>query len=272
MLDTPLAKIGDQGVFTKELERALLDGRIDCAVHSLKDVPTTIPPGLAIVAVLEREDVHDVFISHPKKPYRRLKDVPAGAILATGSLRRKCQILSARPDVHIADIRGNLNTRMRKLEESNWDGTILAQAGVKRLGWTEAVTEVLPIEIMLPAVGQGALAIEARQGDGRIAEMLRTLHHTPTARATSAERALLRELEGGCQVPLGAYARISGDELRMDAIIGSLDGKRVVRGTRTGFVADAEKVGIELAGELIRLGGKKILEEIRSSTRDSVDR
>jgi hydroxymethylbilane synthase len=267
ILDAPLAKIGDQGLFTKELELALLDGRIDCAVHSLKDIPTTIHEGLAIAAVLEREDVHDVFIAHPKRPYRHLNDVPPGAALLTGSLRRKCQLLSARPDLHIIDVRGNLNSRMRKLEESNWDGMILAQAGVKRLGWAENITEILPFEFMLPAVGQGALAVEARLGDGRIAEMLRVLHHTPTAIATSAERALLRRLEGGCQIPIGAYGQIREDGIRIDAVIGSLDGKRVVRGTKGGPVAEAEKVGIELAEELMRLGGKEILEEIRSSTR-----
>ncbi len=267
VLDAPLSRIGDQGLFTKELELALLDGRIDCAVHSLKDIPTSIQDGLEIVAVLEREDVHDVFISHPKKSYRRFNDVPPGALLATGSLRRKCQLLSARPDIRIIDIRGNLNTRMQKLEESSWDGMILAQAGVKRLGWTNNITEVLPFDIMLPAVGQGALAIEARLGDGRIAEMLQTLHHRPTATATSAERALLRRLEGGCQIPIGAYARILEETIRIDAIIGSLDGKRIVRGTRTGPVADAEKTGVELAEELMRLGGREILEEIRNLAR-----
>jgi hydroxymethylbilane synthase len=266
ILDAPLAKIGDRGIFTKELEFALLDGRIDCAVHSLKDIPTTIHEGLAIVAVLEREDVHDVFISHPKKSYRHWNDIPPGAALATGSLRRKCQLLSARPDLHIIDIRGNLNSRMRKLEESNWDGMILAQAGVKRLGWTDNITEILSFELMLPAVGQGALAIEARTGDGRIAEMLRVLHHKPTAIATAAERSLLRRLEGGCQIPIGAYAMIREDTVRIDAVIGSLDGKRVVRGTKAAPVAEAEKAGIELAEELMRLGGNEILEEIRSST------
>lgn len=267
ILDAPLAKIGDQGLFTKELELALLDGRIDCAVHSLKDLPTAVPNGLAITAVLEREDAHDVFIEHPKRSYRYFSDVPPGAALATGSLRRKCQLLSARPDVRIIDIRGNLNTRMRKLEESNWDGMILAKAGVLRLGWAENITEVLPFEIMLPAVGQGALAVEARQDDERIAEMLRTLHHEPTAIATTGERALLRRLEGGCQIPIGAFAQIREREFRIEAVIGSLDGKRIVRGTGYGSTAEAERVGSELAEDLIRRGGKEILEEIRSLTR-----
>ncbi len=267
ILDAPLAKIGDQGLFTKELELALLDGRIDCAVHSMKDIPTTIPQGLAIIAVLEREDVRDVFISHPEKKHRRLNEVSPDGILATGSLRRKCQLLNTLPHIQIADIRGNLNTRMRKLEESNWDGMILAKAGVKRLGWTESITEVLPFEVMLPAVGQGALAVEARQDDGRVADALQFLHHKPTALATSAERALLRRLEGGCQIPIGAYAQIREDEIKIDAIIGSLDGKRIIRGSKTGLVAEAQEIGNELAEELIQQGGKEILEEIRRASR-----
>jgi len=265
ILDAPLAKIGDKGLFTKELEIALLDKRIDLAVHSLKDVPTVIPEGLAIGAILEREDVHDVFIANPKKANSSFINLPQNAVIATGSLRRKCQLLSARPDLQIVDIRGNLNTRIKKLDESDWDGIILAKAGVMRLGLTHRITEILPLEIMLPAVGQGALAIEIRNGDKNIEEVIRTLHHIPTATAVTAERALLRHLEGGCQIPIGAYGQINGDELQLDAIIGSLDGRHIVRGTKAGNQNDAERIGIELAEELLQQGGKEILEEIRNS-------
>jgi hydroxymethylbilane synthase len=266
ILDSPLAKIGDKGLFTKELDAALLDERIDLAVHSFKDVPTAIPEGLAIVAVLEREDVRDVFISHPKSQNKLFMTLPRHAVIATGSLRRKCQALNARQDIQIVDIRGNLNTRIKKLDESNWDGIILAKAGVTRLGWAQRITEILPFEIMLPAVGQGALAVEIRNGDKRIEELLRTLHHLPTALTVTAERSLLRHLEGGCQIPIGAYGQIQGNELRLDAVIGSLDGKRIVNGSRNGNHADAERIGIELAEELLKRGGKEILDEIRHST------
>jgi hydroxymethylbilane synthase len=266
ILDVPLAKIGDKGLFTKELEMALLDERIDLAVHSFKDVPTAIPDGLTIGAVLEREDVRDVFIGHPKNPNQLFMTLPRHAVIATGSLRRKCQVLNTRQDIQIVDIRGNLNTRIKKLDESNWDGMILAKAGVTRLGWAQRITEILPIEIMLPAVGQGALAIEIRSGDKRIEELLRTLHHIPTALIVTAERSLLRHLEGGCQIPIGAYGQVQGNELRLEAVIGSLDGKRMVKGSRNGSHADAEQIGIALAEELLNRGGKEILSEIRHTT------
>jgi hydroxymethylbilane synthase len=266
ILDAPLAKIGDKGLFTKELDVALLDERIDLAVHSFKDVPTAIPEGLAIGAVLEREDVRDVFIGHSKSPNQIFMTLPRQAVIATGSLRRKCQVLNARKDIQIVDIRGNLNTRIKKLDESNWDGIILAKAGVTRLGWAQRITEILPFEIMLPAVGQGALAIEMRNGDKRIEELLRTLHHLPTALTVTAERSLLRRLEGGCQIPIGAYGQVQGNKLRLDAMIGSLDGKRIVKGSRSGSHTNAEKIGIELAEELLKRGGKEILDEIRNSS------
>jgi hydroxymethylbilane synthase len=266
ILDAPLAKIGDKGLFTKELELALLDERIDLAVHSFKDVPTAIPEGLAIAAVLEREDARDVFIGHPKRQNQLFMTLPRHAVIATGSLRRKSQVLNARQDIQIVDIRGNLNTRMKKLDESNWDGMILAKAGVTRLGWAQRITEILPFEIMLPAVGQGALAIEMRNGDKRIEELLRTLHHLPTALTVTAERSLLRHLEGGCQIPIGAYGQMQGNELRLDAVIGSLDGKRMVKGSRSGSTVDTEQIGIDLAKELLKRGGKEILDEIRHTT------
>ncbi|MGD1044016.1 MAG: hydroxymethylbilane synthase [Bacteroidota bacterium] len=265
ILDAPLAKIGDKGLFTKELEIALLDNRVDIVVHSYKDVPTFVPEGLSIAAVLEREDVHDVFIANPKKSNRTIVGLPLNAIIATGSLRRKCQLLNARPDIHIVEIRGNLNTRLKKLDSSEWDGMILAKAGITRLGWAQRITDILPFELMLPAVGQGALAIECRIGDQLIQEMLRPLHHHPTAITVTAERALLRHLEGGCQIPIGTYGRIIGNEFQLDAVIGSLDGKRIVRGKKIGTISHAEQTGIDLAKELLSRGGKEILEEIRQT-------
>ncbi len=265
ILDAPLSKIGDKGLFTKELEHALLDGRIDLAVHSLKDVPTVLPGGLTIGAVLEREDVRDVFIAHPRKAHRRFLELPPNAVVATGSLRRRCQLLNARPELQIVDIRGNLNTRLKRLEESDWDGMILARAGVIRLGWTERITETLSLELMLPAVGQGAMAVEIRNDDATILDVLRRLHHEPPAAAVQAERAFLRELEGGCQIPIGAYAQVQDDRLTLSAVIGSLDGTRVLRGTHSGSRADATRVGVELALDLIRQGGKEILDAIRQA-------
>ena len=265
ILDAPLAKIGDKGLFTKELELALLDQRVDIAVHSFKDVPTLVPEGLLIASVLEREDAHDVFIANPKKRYQAFIGLPPGATIATGSLRRKCQLLNARPDLQIAEIRGNLNTRMKKLDSSEWDGMILAKAGVTRLGWSQRITEVLPFDLMLPAVGQGALAIECRSGDQRVQEILRPLHHHSTAIAIMAERALLQYLEGGCQIPIGAYGQIIGHELRLDAVIGSVDGKNLLRGKKIGTIFHAEQIGIDVAEDLLNRGGKEILKEIRQT-------
>ncbi len=263
ILDSPLSKIGDKGLFTKEIEKALLDRRIDLAVHSLKDIPTEIPKGLQLAVITEREDVHDVFLSHPSKAYKKLADVPANGTIATGSLRRKCQLLKFRPDFQIVDIRGNLNTRLQKLEESDWDGLVLARAGVRRLGWTDRITEVLPFEIMLPAVGQGALAVEIRSGDLPLKNLLQTLHHDSTATAVLGERALLRYLEGGCQIPIGAYGRIEGNQFVLEALIGSLDGRTIVRGTIKGRTDKPESLGTELARQLLDRGGKEILEGIR---------
>jgi hydroxymethylbilane synthase len=214
---------------------------------------------------LEREDVRDVFIAHRSNKIATFAELPHGAIIATGSLRRKCQLLSARPDLQIVDLRGNLNTRVKKLDESTWDGMILAKAGVTRLGWAKRITDILPFELMLPAVGQGALAIETRIDDLHTNNILHSLHHQPTADAVSAERALLRELEGGCQVPIGAWGTIQGTELHLEAVIGNLDGTKLIRGQRSSSISDAEKIGIELAQELLHRGGKEILEQLRSA-------
>jgi hydroxymethylbilane synthase len=263
ILDSPLSKIGDKGLFTREIEQALIENRIDIAVHSLKDLPTETPAGLIIGAVTQREDAGDVFISHPNKNYTAFTALPHGAIIATGSLRRRCQILHNRPDLHIVDIRGNIQTRFKKLSESTWDGMLLAHAGVHRLGLDNEISfRFDPIEL-LPAVGQGALGIEIRRSDDRTSEYVAALHHPETAQATSSERALLRTLEGGCQIPVGAYGRIRGDTLVLDAMVGSLDGTTVIRDTASGPVEDPDAIGRGLAESLLRQGAAGILRDIR---------
>ncbi|HTY59899.1 MAG TPA: hydroxymethylbilane synthase [Bacteroidota bacterium] len=271
VLDSPLSAIGDRGLFTREIEEALLARRIDCAVHSLKDLPTELPGGLTVGAVCVREDIRDVFIPHPDNPVRTLLDQRQGVEIATGSLRRRSQLLARRPDFRIVDIRGNLNTRMNKLKESTWAGMILACAGVRRLGWEESIGEIIPVEILLPAVGQGAIAVEIRQGDARVSSMLAGLDDPGTACAVRAERALLRALEGGCQIPIGAYGRIedtgSGEELHLDGLVASLDGRTVVRGKTHGRASGAEEIGRALGETLLEGGADRILREIRNETR-----
>ncbi len=263
ILDSPLSKIGDKGLFTKELESALLENQIDLAVHSLKDVPTKLPDRLLIAAVAEREDSRDVFIASANNNYHKLENIPVGSKVATGSLRRKCQLLNLRPDLNIIEIRGNLNTRFSKLDESDWAGMILARAGVIRLGWENRITHVLSLDKMLPAVGQGALGIETRADDQSTIEIVSRLNHKETEISVNGERALLRRLEGGCQIPIGAYGRILNKNFRLDAVIGSLDGKRIVRDFIRGKPEDSEQLGIELAELLLSNGGKEILAEIR---------
>ncbi|MBI3765612.1 MAG: hydroxymethylbilane synthase [Ignavibacteriales bacterium] len=263
ILDSPLSKIGDKGLFTKENEHALLKHKIDLAVHSLKDLPTELPLGLIIGAITKREDVHDVFIKHPSKQYIHLEDVPHGGKIATGSLRRKCQLLNWRPDVEVIDLRGNLQTRFAKLEASDWDGMILARAGVFRLGLVDRITEVIPIERMLPAVGQGALGIEIRDDDPSTQKYVQVLASRAATVATMGERAFLRHLEGGCQVPIGAYGRIEDNEFFLDGFIGSLDGRKIARGKLHGAPDKADALGIQLAQSLVDSGGREILEKIR---------
>ena len=265
ILDSPLSKIGDKGLFTKELEHALLEKKIDLAVHSLKDVPTQVSAGLIIGAVCKREDVRDVFISHPKKNNQSLRDVPSGGTIATGSLRRKCQLLQHRPDLKIVDIRGNLATRKQKLEQSDWDGMLLARAGLVRLGWESIIAEILEPTFILPAVGQGALAIEIRSDDSTLHELIKPMNDNETMDATLAERALLRRLEGGCQIPIGTFGRIEDGVLKLNAVVGSIDGKKIVAGKNEGMPASAEKLGIGLANELLAKGAKEILDEIRNN-------
>lgn len=265
ILDSPLAKIGDKGLFTKELEVALLNGSVDLAVHSLKDVPTKLPDGLVLAAITSREDVRDVFIAHPKKNYKNLDDVPEGGTIATGSLRRSCQLMSWRPDLKIVNIRGNLNTRFSKLDASDWDGMLLARAGVIRLGFENRISEVISLERILPAVGQGALAIECRADNAEVRKMLKPLESAATTAATLGERSLLRRLEGGCQVPIGTHGRIEQNVFYLDAVIGSLDGKKIVRGKVHGDPQSSEELGTTLAEILLKGGGKAILDGIRAS-------
>lgn len=265
ILDSPLSKIGDKGLFTKEIEKALLEKEIDLAIHSLKDVPTRVENGLKLGAISEREDARDVFISHPAKKYTSLNDVPIGGTIATGSLRRKCQLLFHRPDLTIVDIRGNLKTRKEKLEQSNWDGMLLAKAGVTRLGWSAMISEIFAPTFILPAVGQGALGIEIRENDTELQKLIDPLNDKNTFRATAGERALLRRLEGGCQIPIGTYGRIENGRFLLDAVVGSLDGKRIVRGSIEGAPEESEHNGITLAEELLSRGAREILDEIRNN-------
>jgi len=264
ILDSPLSKIGDKGLFIKEIERSLLDGSIDLAVHSLKDMPTTMPDGLTLGAVTRRDDVRDVFISHPDKSYKKFTDLPPGAKVATGSVRRKCQLMRWRPDLEIVEIRGNLNTRLKKLDESSWDGMILARAGMMRLGLENRITEILPIERVLPAVGQGTLALEIRTNDEKMKKVAGTLNDPSTEIGIKGERALLHELEGGCQVPMGAYGRIENGVFVLEAMIGTVDGKKVVRGKIHGAPEQAEHVSQRLAQTLLHSGGEDILDRVRS--------
>ncbi len=259
ILDAPLAKIGGKGLFTKELEMAMLAGEIDLAVHSLKDMPTEVPEGLVISAVTRRLDAGDALVSEKFQSFREL---PSGAKVGTSSLRRKAQLLHVRPDLEIRDLRGNVNTRLKKLEEEDFDAIVLAVAGLKRLGFAHRITEILPKDILLPAVGQGALAIEAREDDGSVREMIAFLNDEGTVNCARAERAFLAKVEGGCQVPVGVYATANGEELCVEAVIASLDGKRLYRDAMHGSCKDAKEIGTALAEKLLEAGGREILHEL----------
>ena len=260
VLDTALSKIGDKGLFTKQIEAELLDGSIDMAVHSLKDLQTAQPDHLMIGAVCERETPNDVFIS---RTVRSISELPQGASVATGSLRRRSQLLHYRPDVNIEEIRGNVPTRLRKFDESGLDGMVLAYAGLHRLGLGERVNQLIPFEIMLPAVGQGAVAIEIRAADVRTRNFVSKLDHEPTRICVTAERAFLRSLEGGCQVPIGAHATLVGDTVKLEGMVGSLDGTIAFREHISGGFGEAESLGTKLADSLIALGARELLDSTR---------
>lgn len=263
--DVPLARIGDKGLFTKELDNALLEGHADLAVHSLKDVPTRMPEGLSLAAILEREDPRDALLVAPDRP-RSLDALPPGARVGTSSLRRRAQLLALRPDLIIDDLRGNLDTRMRRVQDAEYDAIILAQAGLNRLGLASHAAQLLDPPAWLPAVGQGALAITARASDDRTIGLLTALEHAETRAAVTAERALLAELEGGCQIPIGALARLRGEALVLHALVASTDGNRVVRGEIEGSAADAAGLGRALAADLGARGGADILRELRDQS------
>ena len=257
ILDAPLAKIGGKGLFVKEIENALLAGEIDLAVHSLKDVPITIPEGLTLSAITEREEPYDVLIS--RNGYK-LEELPSGAVVGTSSLRRQAQIKRRRRDLKVEILRGNVDTRLRKLKEGLYDAIVLAYAGVKRMGLSGEISQVL--EDFIPAVGQGSLAIETRAEDGRVINFVKVLNHEESLLRAVCERAFLRELQGGCQVPIGAYAWIEGDRIKIKGFISDLEGERFLEGYEEGSLQEAEEVGKRLAQRLLREGGEEILKEI----------
>ena len=259
ILDVPLAQIGGKGLFTKEIEEDLLSGEVDLAVHSLKDMPTVLPEGLCLTAITERANVGDAFVSND---YACFEELPLGAVVGTSSLRRKAQLLAARPDLTIRDLRGNVDTRLRKLDEGLYDAVILAAAGLERLGHGDRIKAIIPSDVCLPAVGQGALAIECRTDDAEVRQMLDFLNDQPTVYATAAERAFLGLLEGGCQVPIGVHADVNGEQIKIEAIIAALDGSTVLRDTIEGAAVDAVALGQELGKKMLANGGQKILAAI----------
>jgi len=271
LLDAPLAKLGDKGLFTKELETAMLEGRTDLSVHSAKDMPTAVPDGLALVAFTAREDVRDAFVAGGGTRPGDVAQIPPGATIGTSSLRRRSQLLALRPDLELVDIRGNVQTRLRKVDEQGMAGTILAAAGLARLRQPELAAFAFSFDQMLPAVGQGSLAIEARAGDARIEGLVTPLIHEPTSLAVKAERALMRSLEGGCQVPIAGHAQyvsVPGEpgarRLRLRAFVGSLDGADSVRAESCGPAEAPEALGETLADQLLGMGAGRILAAVRA--------
>lgn len=266
LLDVPLAKIGDKGLFTRQIEQELLDRNIDLAVHSLKDLQTRQPDGLAIGAVLRRELPNDVFVS---RKYNSMDELPDGSTIATGSLRRRSQLLNFRPDLQIAEIRGNVPTRLSRLASDGIDGMILAYAGMHRLGFDSQISQIIPFEVMLPAVGQGAIAVEIRSDDRAVEEIVQALDHSETRACVTAERSFLRVLEGGCQVPIGANARLLDGELVLDAFVGSLDGIACLRDRQKGSPDEAEAIGQMHAEAMMRMGANDLLSQARSDSDNS---
>ena len=259
ILDTPLAKIGGKGLFVKELEAALLDGRADLAVHSMKDVPMALPEGLTLAVICEREDPLDAFVSNT---YASFDDLPQGAKVGTSSLRRKCQILKARPDLEIIDLRGNVGTRLSKLDAGNYDAIILASAGLKRLELADRIRHTLDPVVSLPAVGQGALGLECREDDQAVLDLILPLMHDESNVCVRAERAFNAYLEGGWQVPIAGYATLQGGQLTIEGRVGSVDGATLLQVNLKGQPEDAEKLGVQLAQELLALGAGELLKAL----------
>ncbi len=265
ILDVPLAKVGGKGLFVKEIEEAMLANDIDIAVHSMKDVPTFFPDGLHLSCITKREDPRDALLSRNNVKFR---DLPKGANIGTSSLRRQAQFMNVRPDFVIHQLRGNVDTRLRKLKEGQYDAIILAAAGVKRLGLAANVTEYVDPEISLPAIGQGALGIECRVDDRELNDLIAFFNHVDSRTCVAGERALLRRLEGGCQVPIACYGQIKNGHLHLAGLVGSVDGKRIIKDTIEGAPEKAEKLGVTLAEKLLARGADAILREVYGNTTD----
>ena len=261
ILDTPLAKIGGKGLFVKELEQGMLDGRADIAVHSRKDVPAELPDGLHLAVIMAREDPRDAFVS---TRFDSLDTLPAGSRVGTSSLRRQCQIAARRPDLEILPLRGNVNTRLKKLDDGEYDAIILAAAGLKRLGFEDRIRLHLEADDSLPAIGQGAIGIECRVDDARINRLMEPLHHAETAVCVMAERAMNHRLMGGCQVPIAGHATLVGEILTLNGLVGEVDGSRILRGKHCGAAQDCEALGIALAEELLDRGAREILSALHA--------
>lgn len=259
ILDTPLAKVGGKGLFVKELEVAMLEDRADIAVHSMKDVPVEFPEGLMLHTICEREDPRDAFVSNQ---FNSIDELPEGAVVGTSSLRRQCQLKSLRPDLVIKDLRGNVNTRLRKLDDGEYQAIILAAAGLIRLEMPERIKQYIDTNTLLPANGQGAVGIECRSDDKQVQAWLSVLEHTETRQRVLAERAMNRKLEGGCQVPIGAFAEVNGDTIELRGLVGSLNGETILRAEISGKVTDAEALGEQLGMQLLNDGADKILSEV----------
>lgn len=259
ILDTPLAKVGGKGLFVKELEVGMLEGRADIAVHSMKDVPVEFPTGLHLAAICEREDPRDAFVSNN---FSSLDDLPQGARLGTSSLRRQSQIAAFRPDLKIIDLRGNVNTRLKKLDDGEYDAIILAAAGLKRLEFEDRITQYIGTDICLPAIGQGAVGIECRNDDARVHNLIAPLNDYKTQIRVKTERAMNERLQGGCQVPIAGYAEFEKGLIMMRGLVGQVDGKKIIRGDIAGPADSAEELGVVLAEDLLSRGADKILNEL----------
>jgi hydroxymethylbilane synthase len=259
--DRALSQVGGKGLFVKEIEAALLAGEIDLAVHSLKDMPTELPGGLALGAILARADARDALVARDGKS--TLASLPLGSRIGTSSLRRRAQVLARRPDLKVVDLRGNVDTRLHKLDDGLCDGAVLAVAGLARLGYADRISEYLAVDVMIPAPGQGALCVEVRDDDAAIRTTIAPLDHMETHLATMAERAFLYRLEGGCRVPIGAYAEVNGNQIYLTGLVASPDGTRLVRDGIGGKTAQAARLGLELAERVLSAGGKAILEEVQ---------
>src|SRR6476469_9227812 len=267
ILDVALAKIGDKGLFTKELELGMLNNETDFAVHSLKDLPTNLPEGLILGCVTERENPADALVVHEKHKGKQLDTLPAGAVIGTSSLRRLAQLRHHYPHLSFKDLRGNHNTRLAKLDAGEYDALILAVAVLQRLGMGDRIHQAIPAEVSLHAVGQGALGIECREGDTEVLNLIKALEHAPTAQRCHAERAFLRELEGGCQVPIGVNTVIEGDSLTLTGLVASLDGQTIIKDSITGPATEADRLGTELAKRAKEQGAQEILDQITAEMR-----